>query len=257
MPGAIAFPAIVRAQLGDPAFVSALTQPAAASYTASATTFGGTTERMYHNTSTLTQTKSIILSCWVKFAADSNSQTIIAWRNDSSRLDRQSDNTLLFGVRSTLHNPAWRWVSAATYQVANGWIHFAASFHSDSTATRAVYVNGVAQSDALWAAYWVGETVLATDVPTLGIGAQYAGVNFVNGCLCEVYLCSQYIDLSANIGKFYNGGKPVGLGADGSTPTGVAPEYYFNNPYGTFNVNKGSLSATLTVAGTLASCTAP
>jgi hypothetical protein len=252
--------ALAQSVTRTPAFLGAATRVVAApaGYTAYATTFDGSS-RMTNNTVYLANGgKLCTISVWFKLnGGNGTTMQICTWRNDSSILRRNSDNTITFGVRSSAHNPAWLWNGTNQFTSASGWVHFAASFNSASTATRFVYINGTAVSDASWSSYWVDETLLTSDIPTLGIGSTYGGSQQFNGCLAELWMGTQYIDLSANISKFISGGLPVSLGSDGSTPTGVAPEFYFKNAYSTFNVNAGSVSVTMGVGGTLSSCTAP
>ncbi|MCP5006231.1 MAG: LamG domain-containing protein [Planctomycetes bacterium] len=104
------------------------------------------------------------------------------------------------------------------------------------------------------------DTVLATDsVPgtlvddtvnwnvggrKIAIGAEPGGSGLFDGYMQDVYInFSETLDLgvSANLEKFRtSGSKPVGLGSDGSTPTGTAPEMYFRDPYNIFETNSGS-----------------
>jgi hypothetical protein len=67
----------------------------------------------------------------------------------------------------------------------------------------------------------------------------------------------QYIDFSveANRRKFIDAnGKPVDLGADGSTPTGTAPAVFFSGDASGFGTNKGT-GGTFTLTGALTDAT--
>lgn len=94
--------------------------------------------------------------------------------------------------------------------------------------------------------------------PEWTIGATVAGAAKWNGCLAEVYIApGQFLDLtsSANVQKFRSsGGKPVNLGADGSTPTGTAPLGYFHlddaEAAANFATNRGT-GGNMTITGTL------
>lgn len=58
----------------------------------------------------------------------------------------------------------------------------------------------------------------------------------------EVWIaCGQYVD-PINIGKFRNptSGAQVNLGANGQTPTGTSPTYYFKGPWSSFSTNLGT-----------------
>lgn len=247
--------------LQDQAFVGAsVPKVAANAYTAYATTFNGSSW-LSNNTVYLTQGKQCTVSVWFKLSGgDGTTMHICTWRNDGSVLRRNSDNTISFGVRGNAHNPAWIWSNTNLFTVASGWTHFAASFDSSDTNKRWIYINGaqpIPDAGWGWTTYWVDETLLTSDNPTLAIGSTYGAANKLVGCIAELWLGSQYIDLSANIGKFYSGGKPVDLGSSGQTPTGISPEFYFKNSYATFNVNAGTNAVTMGVGGTLSDCTAP
>jgi hypothetical protein len=76
-----------------------------------------------------------------------------------------------------------------------------------------------------------------------GVAAAASGANAFNGALAEVFFApGQFLDLSvqANREKFILGGRPVSLGADGSTPLGVVPLLYLKNPAASCGVNSGS-----------------
>lgn len=86
------------------------------------------------------------------------------------------------------------------------------------------------------------------------VDSQFAFV----GDLAEFYIApGQFLDLSvqANRRKFRDGaGKPVSLGATGSTPTGIAPAFFHHLDDGeapaNFGINRGS-GGGMTVTGTI------
>jgi hypothetical protein len=81
---------------------------------------------------------------------------------------------------------------------------------------------------------------------TNGIGGTVAD-------LAQYYIAfGQWIDLSnpLNVAKYIAGGKPVDLGADGSTPTGTAPTVFFDGDATEFPTNKGTGGA-FTLTGSL------
>jgi len=94
------------------------------------------------------------------------------------------------------------------------------------TTKRHLYVNDV--SDLLVAVY-VNEIINYT-VESWVVGASSTGTFKFNGAIAELWFnMGQYLDFSveANRRKFISAtGKPVNLGSDGSTPTGVAPIVY-------------------------------
>lgn len=70
---------------------------------------------------------------------------------------------------------------------------------------------------------------------------------------------SHTLDLSnpSNIAKFISGGKPVDLGADGSTPTGFAPTIFFSGDAASFGINKGVGGAFISVGSIIDATTSP
>jgi hypothetical protein len=92
-----------------------------------------------------------------------------------------------------------------------------------------------------------------------GIGASPSGGSKLAADLAEVYFApGQFLDITveANRRKFISAaGKPVDLGADGSTPTGAAPAVYLHLDDGeavaNFAVNAGT-GGNFTVNGALA-----
>lgn len=133
------------------------------------------------------------------------------------------------------------------------WVHILGSFDLSDTGKRHLYVDDV--SDLVVTTYT--DSLIDHTRSTQVVGAQHASGNKLDGCLQEFWLStSEYIDFSveANRRKFISAAvKPVSLGADGSTPTGTAPIMYLNNPFGSFETNKGT-GGNLTVTGALAEC---
>lgn len=122
-----------------------------------------------------------------------------------------------------------------------------------NAANRRVYVNG-AELAMTWATYSDDVIELTAARPTLG--ADYgAGAyqNFLDGKLSEFFFTTEYIDFSqeANRLKFRDAfGNPVDLGADGSKPTGRAPEIYMRLDPSNFGKNDG-FGGDFTVNGTI------
>jgi hypothetical protein len=95
-----------------------------------------------------------------------------------------------------------------------------------------------------------------------GIGASIGGTLPFNGCISEYYYNqTDFLDMDteANRRKFNDGtggsagGKPVNLGADGSTPTGNQPIVYLNGDETDFQTNQGD-GGNFSVTGTLTAC---
>lgn len=143
--------------------------------------------------------------------------------------------------------------TAATYTANATWRQLLASWNL-ATAAAHIYVSDVSD---------LTSTTLTDDsidytVADWAIGAQANGGTKFNGCLSEVYLALEYVDLSSstNRAKFITGvtAKPMYLGTDGSVPTGTAAIVYQRVVAGaavtTFATNKGT-GGNFTITGTL------
>jgi len=100
-------------------------------------------------------------------------------------------------------------------------------------------------------------TIDFTDAEWEG-GRDAAGnTNGIDGEIAELWFTTTFLDLDteANRRKFINAaGKPVDLGSDGSTPTGVKPLAFFSGDTDAWHTNKGS-GGGFTEFGTLVTAT--
>lgn len=132
---------------------------------------------------------------------------------------------------------------------ATPWHHYLVSWDfafSNGNKLRDIYLDDVVNE----ASYTDGKA--STDIDHTGtnwaIGADWGGSEKFDGGLAELYFeIGTYLDLSieTNRRKFISStGKPINLGADGSTPTGTAPIVYCRVADGaaasTFATNLGS-----------------
>ena len=143
--------------------------------------------------------------------------------------------------------------TSTTYTTSATWFQFLASWNL-ATAAAHLYINNV---DDLTSTTLTDDSIDYT-VADWAIGAQASGGTKFNGCLSEVYLALEYVDLSssANRAKFIATtiNKPMYLGADGSVPTGTAALVYQRVVAGaavtTFGTNVGS-AEDFVITGTL------
>lgn len=81
--------------------------------------------------------------------------------------------------------------------------------------------------------------------------------NPLNGCLSTYWFDSnQFLDITVTANRRLftaANGAPIPLGADGSKPTGTPPLLYFDNPYTSFNINRGT-GGNFLVFGTPGEC---
>jgi len=116
-----------------------------------------------------------------------------------------------------------------------------------------MYVNDVDVADVLTLTQDAEPDWLDTD---LGIAARSNGNNKWQGCIGDVWMTQEYVDISveANRRKFFNGdGTLVDKGADGSLPTGTQPIRFHRGPAANFATNLGSGPA-MTVNGVFTEC---
>lgn len=146
-----------------------------------------------------------------------------------------------------------------TFQAASGvpfaigtWYHLLVSWGSG---TVRVYVNGGSMGTIAYSTLDMN----GQNISRVGIGARANGVSLWKGDIGHEYIAvNQTLDLTvtANREKFALAGEPVDLGADGSTPTGTAPEWYYDGAAPAWS-NRGT-AGDVTLTGTLdASSTAP
>lgn len=143
--------------------------------------------------------------------------------------------------------------AGSTQFVADRWYHFAVTW----TATSAkIYVDGVLQTTLSYASLDANGNTLTRFI----LGASNTGGSSAwTGDIGHLWISpTQMLDLSvsANMLKFLNGKNPVDLGGSGQTPTGTAPEWYYDGTGAAWS-NKGT-AGDVTLYGTLsASSDAP
>ena len=118
--------------------------------------------------------------------------------------------------------------------ILEAWHSYAITFRS-STGAWEVWINGVKYSGPGTAgtADWTGGALL---------GAWFAGDNpGVWQNVSHIWIAHEYVDMTTEYSQFFDvNHKPIGLGADGSTPTGRQPEHFA--PGGNLAVNLGTES---------------
>lgn len=167
-----------------------------------------------------------------------------------------SSNRLNVIARNTAGTLILNKITTSTYAAGATWYVMEASWDLAAT-TSHLYVNDAAPT--LGTNTNTDDTIDYTK-DNVGIAARGDGATKFSGCLAEVFFHTTYIDLSveANRRKFISAtGKPVSLGADGSTPLGVQPLVYQRIADGaaasTFATNLGS-GGNFTITGTLDVC---
>lgn len=138
-------------------------------------------------------------------------------------------------------------VSSATYTAGATWRHFAAAVDANFTTGNRLhhmYIDGVDVKTLSQDNITYPGTFDFTTTNWFICAATATPHDLYDGAIAELYVnTAEYVDLSVagNRAKFRStGGKPVDLGADGSTPTGTAPIIYLKSVAASFGTNSGT-----------------
>lgn len=231
---------------------------ASGAYTANAVKFDGTNDWLTRGAGLTGAADSpdLLVSFWVNPAAFSSNRILLISQPGNVQILTTSGGALrviLVGGGSSFQ------FNSSTNLSTDSWTHVVATADTNQSAgnkTAQIYFSDVDAGTTVTsdddAAFSVDFT--ATD---WRIGANFADILRYSGCLSEVWFGpGQALDLSieANRRKFIDAdGKPVDLGADGSTPTGTAPLIYLNGDATSFQTNAGT-GGDFTVTGALEDC---
>lgn len=225
------------------------------SFTYYSTAFGGSAY-VYGNALTgIADNKTGTISFWVKFDGGDGANQVIFGAADTAvtriviKVQRTAANMINVSALDTAGSFALQVSSTNTVTVASGWTHVFASWNLANGSQHCMLINGTSSESV--STYNDVNISWATGTPLYAVGSYRPDPNNLNGKLCEVWFNNSYVAAS-EISKFYSGGKPVNLGADGSTPTGSQPLLYLKNPYDTFANNAGSGGNFPSTQGTLA-----
>jgi len=229
--------------------------------TVDAVTFNGTNDYLTRGSDFTSNAdgSQFILSTWVRLAAAPGSFTIVA----------NTDGWVFIGINASgfycavFNEAADRFLDVTDNTVSLGdgnWHHIALSIDTNFAAGNKLVklaIDGTAKTPTVTD----GDGAFNIDFTQANwaVGATTSAAELFNGDMAELYLAlNQYLDVTqaANNQKFRSsGGKPVNLGADGSTPTGTAPTVYLHLDDGeaaaNFAANAGS-GGGMTVNGALA-----
>lgn len=217
-------------------------------YVANAVAFNGSTQSLTLATNFTGAADSAtgILSMWLKINGG-DSTTMSMLRNTSGFVDisRSSANKFNFMFMDSTGLLTFNFGSVATYATSTTWLNVLSSWDVTlgvGSKVSNLYVNNVSDKTVI-ADATLGFNVDYTSGAWGAMAAQNASQKF-NGCEAEIYFApGKFLDftIAGNRAKFIDGnGKPVSLGADGSTPTGTAPILYLPNAFGTVGANAGT-----------------
>ena len=144
-------------------------------------------------------------------------------------------------------------LSTNTRVAADGWICVMMSWDLSAALKAHLFFNDVDETNT---SIKVEGTVDYTRID-YAVGARVGGALKLPGCLSQFYFNpEEYIDFTveANRRKFISAsGKPVGIGADGSDPTGNIPLVFLSGATATWHINKGD-GGGMTENGALTDC---
>lgn len=211
-----------------------------------------------------TSAKTGILSFWVLFDNFTSSPNIFVGQRISDltlaiECTVSSTGTVIIDAADANTGGALFTMESTTPLPTGSWVHVLASWNMAGTSSdQHLYISdvdrknlsfGPTNRNVIYAS--VTEWSVGAYSPSDGNGSKH------DGGLAEFYFApGQHLDFSiaANREKFISGGKPVDLGATGSTPTGTAPLVYLHldnaESAANFAVNRGT-GGNLTVTGAL------
>ena len=192
--------------------------------------FDGTNDYLHVNSLTVSDSKQMTGSLWIRPEIDGTFQTII---NTELGIEIRKGDTNNFRIRG------WNASGTLILDMAIGgavepvlagvWRHILFSFDLSDVSKAHIYYDDEP--------YFVNKNVYIDDSidftrPDYYVGSNPLLANKMQGDLADVWLdMGTYIDLSveSNRRKFINADeKPVDLGADGSNPTGTTPDIFLS-----------------------------
>lgn len=227
------------------------------SFTARGAYFDGVNDGLINNAMSVANGGQGLISFWFKNddSAWNQLKYIAQMRFGSTigvNLRTASSGRLEFVIYSsgTAESKVFYADTSNTPMVIGQWYHVMISYETGSVV---VYVNGSLALNTTTA------TVFTDTITQAAVSSEVVLRNQFTGDIAHFWFSTtQTLDIaqSANRDLFVNAGNPVDLGADGSTPTGTAPEFYFDGDGNAWN-NIGT-AGSLTLSGAIeASDTTP
>jgi len=215
------------------------------SYTAVAADFNGTNTYLTRgaNLTGLSNGKAGLLSVWLRFDGG-NGATQRLFRGSSAgahwSFSRFSSNKFsLIALNGSATN-ILAMTSTTSWTTNAAWRHLLASWDL-AAGLGHLYVSDV--DDLAGSPTLTNDTIIYGSATEVYIGAEAGPQAYFNGCMSEFFFNPTYLDITveANRRKFIDaGGKPVSLGADGSTPLSTQPLVYLANELTTWQTNLGT-----------------
>ena len=190
---------------------------------------------------------------WFLKRADGVRQRLIRTPYNYLEIAINSGNNLDVYMTDTTNTKTFEYLSS-TAITGTAWHHLAVSWNTNFSAGNKllqVYLDGALFAGTLYDGSPAFSYNWATDT------LSPEGESSSNLDQAETYLdIVNKVDLSANLGRFISGGKPVYLGDTGSLPSGSQPAVYLSNPAASRGTNKG-YGGSWSITGTPTDTTGP
>jgi len=144
-------------------------------------------------------------------------------------------------MRNAANADVLNMVTTAGFQSETTWSHFLAAWDLSVAGRRHIFVNDVEDTNETT---FSDDTIdYVRDSPEWTIGARSGPSLQFLGDLANYYFTNEWLDITqvANRRKFISSsGKPVALGSQARKPTGTPALLYLDNPFDSFEINKGT-----------------
>lgn len=244
--------------------------PSAPSFTAYTAVFDGSDAVRYAGiANNVVDGKTFTISIWVNFEGSDGVAKHI-WEIASTASPRLSlvkgtDNYIYINGYSSGGTLRLQVRTTSTFTAASGgwdgdgWHHAFICMNTANAAQCKIYINGVEEGVILTRDSSADLDLAPSSGPRYCVGSSggdTAGLR-LNAALAELVFYDTFHDIPT---AFYSGTNPADLGANGSVPTGSAPDFYYsrNGQGEDWKTDSSGNGHTLsTVNGTLTSTTAP
>ena len=215
------------------------------SYEATNAVFNGNSQYMKaqadYSDNGIANTTTFTFSGWVNRSLNNSNAMILSFGTTAPQ-DRfyiyiNAGNVVQTAGISSGAATVFAMVGSNQITVASGWTHiYVCANLADATQTK-IYINGIIDATN-------AQTRVNTAIQFEGLSyhyyiGRYAGsaLNFFNGAMSELWWNDTYLDDPT---KFIQNGCPISLGANGETPTGAQPAFYFKGGSSGFHVSSGT-----------------
>ena len=226
-------------------------------FSATGVTFDGTNDYLRNGTELtgLVDGKVGTVSFWMKTAPGQDGTTAIILQNGTDAADfRMRLHYIVDKVTIACADSGG--VNAITIAentvtaTDNAWHHYMVAWDAANAAPNLLYVDGAANTGTVTRS----DRVIDYTRGEWGLGARHGdGALKLSADMAEFWFTTELLDISdaAVRAKFAKNGKPVGLGSNGSKPTGSAPMIYLRGGAANWGTNYAG-TGDFTVVGAFA-----